>query len=117
MVRKIFLWGGVVILILLAAGAVYLLTQPDPGPYIVALRSDTPDQVKRALDAILAADSAIAYDGRTYPPVATDDLQKLGWRYYYKSTGQTREPLKGDTATWMGFANRVADKIRSSPGR
>jgi hypothetical protein len=36
----------------LLAGVVYLAFQQDPGPYLVALRSDRPPQVSEALDAL-----------------------------------------------------------------
>lgn len=112
MIRKILKGFGITCVILLLGGMVYLSIQPDPGPYLVALRSDTPRQVSKALDAILSADTEIAYDGSRYPAVAKDDLWVLGQRYFQKATGNSREPLKGDTATWMEFANRVATKIQ-----
>ncbi len=113
MTRKILKWFGLVILILIIIGVTYLSTKSDPGPYIVVLRSDTPDQVSKALDAVLAADTFIHYDGRDYPPLTTEELQALGMRLFGKATGQAREPLQGDTAIWMGFANRVATAIQT----
>lgn len=105
-------WAGIVFLSLLGVGVVYLAVQPDPGPYIVALRSDTPEQVAEALDSILSADTMITYKGRAYPPLQYHELAALGLRYFRKATGQSQEPLKGDTATWMNFADRMAPAIQ-----
>lgn len=113
MARKFVKWVGLVILISIIIGVTYLSVKPDPGPYIVALRSDTPDQVSKALDAILAGDTLIHYDGNTYPPLTIEQLQVIGMRLFGKATGQAREPLQGDTAAWMGFANRVATGIQT----
>lgn len=113
MIRRIAKWTGVGILGLAATGLIYLATRPDPGPYVVALRSDTPEQVSQALDAILAGDTQIIYDGNTYPPVSPEQLQVLGMRYFMKANGQTGEPLKGDTAIWIGFTTRISDALRT----
>ncbi|OGH55845.1 MAG: hypothetical protein A3G34_00300 [Candidatus Lindowbacteria bacterium RIFCSPLOWO2_12_FULL_62_27] len=124
MIRKVLKWSCVGLLAILAAGIAYLAVQPDPGPYLVALRSDTPEQAGRALDAILAAEvdtpsGSIQYDGATFPPVSTEDLAMLGLRFYRKATGQAREPMKGDTSTWMDYSERVrrAVIVRRRPSR
>lgn len=107
---KLLKWGGALFVIFIFIGLAYLAVHPDPGPYLVALRSDTPEQVAKALDA-LAGDTRV-YNG-TYPTVTIEDLRVLGRRYYRKATGQSQEPLIGDTAAWMGFAGRVVTLIQS----
>lgn len=104
-----------VAVILVAIG--YLSLQPDPGPYIVALRSDTPEQVSVALDAILTGDTEVIYQGRPYPPVPTDKLDVLGARYMSKAMGMSGEPLKGDTVVWVGFVNRIVSTLNTRARR
>lgn len=117
MIRKIGKWICIVFLITAGIGLAYLAVQPDPGPYLVAFRSDRPEQVSRALDAILTSDTVISYDGGAFPPASTEELEVLGLRYFHKATGQAREPLQGDTAAWLGFAHRVRVAIQSRPNR
>ena len=96
MVRKVL---KILAILIGLAGVIafgYLAIQPDPGPYTVALHSDTPEQVSDALDAILAGDTTIVYDGATYPPVPTEDLQMLGMRYIRKIMVPSGEPLRGE---------------------
>ena len=115
MARKIVKACAAVLGLVFLGGIVYLSLRPDPGPYIVALRSDTPEQVQKALDAVLTSDTVIIYDGRTFTPPTFQELQTLGQRYFEKASGQSDEPLKGDTAAWVGFANRVNSFLWTRP--
>ncbi|MBI4177957.1 hypothetical protein HY522_00860 [bacterium] len=110
MARRHSIWKWIIagLIVALVLGLAYLSMTPDPGPYLVALRSDHPDQVSEALDA-LEGDTRV-YNG-VYPAVEMEDLQDLGRRYYRKYTGQSQEPLIGDTAAWIGFAHRITRMI------
>lgn len=110
MARKILKWTGLALIAALLAGGAYLAFQPDPGPYLVALRSDTPEQVSKALDALLVSDTGV-YEGSAYPPATTEQLQTLHMRYFKKASGDAGEPLKGDTSTWVSFVNRISSAI------
>lgn len=117
MIRRILKWIAIGSVTAILIGVTYLALQPDPGPYLIALRSDTPEQVEKALGVILADDTVVTYDGAAYPAVSTEDLIVLGQRYFQKASGNSLEPLKGDTAVWIGFARRVAEKLRSGPAK
>lgn len=96
MTGKIFKGLGLLVVAGLVALFVYIWIQPDPGQYVVARHSDTPDQVSAALDSVLPDTG-----------VSVDQLQTLATRYHLKIMGGTNEPLKGDTATWRSFRDRV----------
>ncbi len=91
----------------------YAYLRPDPGPYLVALRSDTPEQVEKALKAIVSADTMIYYDGRMYAPLNTDQLMVLSQRYFLKASGLVNEPLIGDSEAWVRMANRAMLKAQA----
>lgn len=96
MTGKVLKITGLVLIAATAGLAVYIWLQPDPGQYIVARHSDTPEQVAAALDSVLPDTS-----------VTADQLQTLATRYHLKIQGGTNEPIKGDTVTWREFRDRV----------